>query len=576
MIKFIDYYKERLDYFDFDFDLRPSEEYEDFSRFTDHLNSQAYEITFHQKISEAYINYCVEKGYFYLFKIYNKDFSPYSKGKKNLHTLYWEALFDNKNYKLNGEAELFHRYRSIFNKTIHPKHHPIFNKNPNNSKRESIFKIDLIKDKRYTEDKFLFHCPITLNFQAPGNDINSMVIDKLIRNNEDIHVLSIDRGERHLAYYTLLDPYGNIIIQKSFNIIGDMKFDYRKKLDVVEENRTKSRKNWKKIANIKNLKEGYLSLVVHEIAKLVVKYNAVVVFEDLNADFKRSRTKIEKQVYQKLEKMLIDKLNYLVFKDKPANEPGGILNAYQLTPKVEGYSKIGRQTGIIFYVPPYFTSKICPATGFVDQLYPRYESVQLAQDFFRKFDSIKYNPDKKYFEFKFDYKNFGEKAIKGRWTVCTVGSRLRNYRNPDKNSNWDTEEIHLNTKFESLFKNKEHDIEFYKGEELKEQIVAQTQKTFFEPLLRYLKLTLQMRNSRTGTEEDYFISPVADKNGIFFDSRSASDNMPQDADANGAYHIGLKGLWLVRQIQNQEKGQSNFAITNKEWFKFAQKICSQK
>ena len=46
---------------------------------------------------------------------------------------------------------------------------------------------------------------------------------------------------------------------------------------------------------------------------MMVEHNAIVVMEDLNFGFKRGRFKVEKQVYQKLEKMLIDKFNYLVF-----------------------------------------------------------------------------------------------------------------------------------------------------------------------------------------------------------------------------------------------------------------------
>ena len=50
--------------------------------------------------------------------------------------------------------------------------------------------------------------------------------------------------------------------------------------------------------------------------------------EDLNKGFKRGRFKVERQVYQKFENMLISKLNYLVFKERKADENGGILRGY--------------------------------------------------------------------------------------------------------------------------------------------------------------------------------------------------------------------------------------------------------
>ena len=78
--------------------------------------------------------------------------------------------------------------------------------------------------------------------------------------------------------------------------------------------REDARKSWRKIENIKELKEGYLSQVIHKIGQLMIEYNAIVVMEDLNFGFKRGRFKVEKQVYQKFEKMLIDKLNFLADK----------------------------------------------------------------------------------------------------------------------------------------------------------------------------------------------------------------------------------------------------------------------
>lgn len=40
-------------------------------------------------------------------------------------------------------------------------------------------------------------------------------------------------------------------------------------------------------------------------------------------------------------------------------------------------------------------------------------------------------------------------------------------------------------------------------------------KDFFEKLIKYFKLVLQMRNSKTGTDIDYIISPVRNKQNEF-------------------------------------------------------------
>ena len=580
--KMIDFFKNSIDkhpeWGNFGFSFSKTGTYDSIDGFYREVESQGYKISF-QKIDKFDVHKLVEEGKLYLFQIYNKDFSKYSKGRKNLHTLYWNALFDGENlkdvvYKLNGEAELFYRKKSIERKITHPKNRPVENKDPIKGKQKSRFGYDLIKDKRFTEDRFLFHCPITLNFKERDNSrINEDINSCIKKHSKKMHILGIDRGERHLAYYTLLDGSGNILEQDSFNVIKnsakgtEREVDYRKKLDKVEGDRDEARKNWKKIENIKEMKEGYLSQVVHKIAKIAVEKNAIVVFEDLNFGFKRGRFKIEKQVYQKLEKTLIDKLNYLTFKDRDDNDFGGLMKAYQLTSRFESFKKLGKQSGIIFYVPSFYTSKICPRTGFADLLRPRYENIRESQNFFKSFKSIRYNPKKDHFEFGFNYKDFKEikNSFDKAWVVCSFGKKLKTSRN--KNNVWDTEEIDVTKELKSFFK--QNEIEFEKGNELRDEIRKRENGHFFKDLTGYLKLVLQMRNSRSGSEEDYFLSCVADKEGNFFDSRKSRQNEPGNADANGAYNVGLKGLMVLDKIKHSTEGKKpDLKIDNKEFFEF--------
>lgn len=302
----------------------------------------------------------------------------------------------------------------------------------------------------------------------------------------------------------------------------------------------------------------------------MVKYHAIVVLEDLNMGFMRGRQKVEKQVYQKFEKMLIDKLNYLVDKKADASVSGGWLNAYQLTSKFDSFQKLGKQSGFLFYIPAWNTSKIDPVTGFVNLLDARYQNVEKAKAFFSKFDAIRYNKDKDWFEFNLDYDKFGKKAegTRTKWTLCTRGMRIDTFRNKEKNSQWDNQEVDLTAEMKSLLEHYYIDIHG----NLKDAISAQTDKAFFTGLLHILKLTLQMRNSITGTETDYLVSPVADENGIFYDSRSCGEELPENADANGAYNIARKGLMLIEQIKGAEDlGNLKFDISNKAWLNFAQK-----
>lgn len=629
MRKLIDWFKTAInkhdDWKNFDFNFSPTDTYEDLSGFYKEVELQGYKISF-QNISERYIDSLVDFGKLYLFQIYNKDFAEKSTGRKNLHTLYWENLFSEENLrnvclKLNGEAELFFRPRSESVKEIkHEKGSILVNKTTSDGKSipediyNEIYKLKngmitsisavakkwlesgkvvckkashtIIKDKHFTKDTYLFHCPITMNFKAgdiTGNKFNEKVLDYL-RENPDVKIIGLDRGERHLIYLSLINQKGEIELQKTLNLVDHVRSDktvtvnYQEKLVQKEGDRDKARKNWQTIGNIKELKEGYLSNVIHEIAKLMIEHNAIVVMEDLNFGFKRGRFPVERQVYQKFENMLIEKLNYLVFKDKSVTDPGGVLNAYQLADKSSKVSDVGKQCGWIFYIPASYTSKIDPVTGFVNMFDTRYVSVEKSKEFFGRFENIKYNADKDYFEFVFDYKNFTKNCMDSRkkWTVCSYGKRIETFRNSENNNKWDNREIDLTEELRKLFAKYGIDI----NRDLKSSISEMDDRAFFyndnkkqnEPkgLLQLFRLVLQMRNSVPNTDTDYLISPVADHRGIFYDSRNCDESLPENADANGAYNIARKGLWAIRRIKQSDSNKPELAISNAEWLKFAQ------
>lgn len=577
---FLDIYeKDGYKYKNFGFHFKKSSEYENINDFFKEVKQQGYKITF-TKVSASFIDKLVEEGKVYLFQIYNKDFSEYSKGTPNMHTLYWKALFDDRNlkdvvYKLDGQAEMFFRKKSInCNHPTHPANQPIKNKNKDNKKKESVFEYDLIKDRRYTVDKFMFHVPITMNFKSTDKENINLPVMEYLQTSNDTHIIGIDRGERHLLYLVVIDLHGNIVEQYTLNdIVNEYKgntyrTNYHDLLEARGNEQQEARQSWQTIENIKELKEGYLSQVIHKITQLMIKYHAIIVLEDLNMGFKRSRQKVEKQVYQKFEKMLIDKLNYLVDKKADIESTGGLLNAYQLTNKFVSFKKLGKQSGFLFYIPAWNTSKIDPVTGFVNLLDTRCQNKNKAKAFFAKFDSIRYNKDKGWFEFALDYDKFGSKAegTRTKWTLCTHGKRIKTFRNAEKNSQWDNQVIDLTKDLKQLFAQYDIDI----NGNLKEAISNQTEKTFFVELMGLLKLTLQMRNSITGTETDYMVSPVADENGNFYDSRTCGPSLPENADANGAFNIARKGLMIIEQIKaSDDLSKLKFDISNKSWLNFA-------
>lgn len=152
LIKIIDYFKmgfSRHDsYKHYSFNWKNSDEYRDISEFYKDTMRSCYQLHF-KKVNFDYVNTLINQGELYLFQIYNKDFSKYSRGNKNLHTMYFEMLFNERNlsdvvYQLNGKAEMFYREASIKEEemVVHEANHPIKNKNADNPKVYSTFEYD--------------------------------------------------------------------------------------------------------------------------------------------------------------------------------------------------------------------------------------------------------------------------------------------------------------------------------------------------------------------------------------------------------------------------------------------------
>lgn len=593
LAEYINYYKQRIIEYktNLNFSLKNGNEYNSYNEFLDDVSSQAYSLSF-ENVSWQDIHKLIDDGKLLLFRITNKDFSPHSKGKPNLHTIYWKMLFDPENlkdvvYKLSGNAEIFYRRASVKNPVVHKANEPIKNKCQYSENETSTYAYDIIKDRRFTKNQYELHVPIEINYKNNlkfNNKSFNAECREFMRNNGIDHIIGIDRGERHLLYLVVIDKNGKIVEQKSLNqvasnpLIPEFKQDYKELLATRAGDRDEARKNWSVIANIKEIKEGYMSQIVHEIAQLMVKYNAIVVLEDLNRSFMQKRDGIEKSVYQKFEKMLIDKLGLLVDKNKAANEPGGALHALQLAGKYEDFNKkengMVRQCGFIFYIPAWCTSNIDPATGFVPLIRCKYKNIPIrqAKEFFEAFDDICFDSETNCFRFDFDYDNktfrTSSKGGKRKWSAYTYGNRVFNKRDESQNGHFVSTEICLTDEFKALFEQFGIDIR----ENLKAAICAQKSKEFFERLMWLTRMMFQLRNSKTGTTDDFILSPIKSADGTFFDSRKSDGSMPANADANGAYNIARKGLMITQQLANADNAKDfKPEVNNETWLNFAQK-----
>lgn len=546
---------------------------------------------------EAY----TEKADLYLFQIYSKDFASKSTGRKNIQTVYWNSvLAENILHQLNGGGEIFYRKQAIKDKKI---------------KAGYENKPWVVEQKRFTEEsgKFSFHCPITLNYKSKAYsdpkyafpEINRSVNEQF-KKYPNIYFLGIDRGEKHLAYYSLVDISGRIAHQGTLNVPFVDKNgkprtvkakkrsldkdgreqetevecrDYNDLLDARAGDRDYARKNWQTIGTIKELKGGYISQVVHKIAMLATEKPTFIVLEDLNVGFMRGRQKIEKSVYQKFELALAKKFNFLVDKSKDGkyDETGSVFKALQLTPPVNNYGDIEKrkQAGVVLYVRPDYTSQTDPTTGWRKIIY-----LKKAKD-----DVVKQQIADYFSDIGFDGKDYffvckKDENTDKEWTLYSGknGEGLDRYhkeRGIDKGE-WKAVKKDIVEMLNGIFP----EGIFDKTRSLYAQIVdegIEPQKidalhTAWESLRFTIHLIQQIRNTGKPDDRrnaDFILSPVRDENGNHFDSRTYWDKeqrgefaeLPSSGDANGAYNIARKGIILNEHIRHDLKPY----IRDEEW-----------
>lgn len=551
----------------------------------------------------------------YLYKISNKDLRNHKDvGSKNIHSHYWNTLFSDENLKkdmrikLLGGAEVFLRRGKI----EELKEREV--------KNRKIWKGAVLEHRRYAEDKQFFHVSIQLNAQAsnpPSRKSFNKEINAVLSAHPGMCVVGIDRGEKHLLYYSVINSNGEILEQGSMNEleVAGKKINFYAKLVELEKERIKNRRSWEPVRGIKDLKKGYVSHAIHKVIQLMDAHQAIIVLEDLNMRFKQVRGGVERSVYQQFEKALIDKLGYLVFKDYDPNIPGGIKYGYQLAAPFKSFEKLGKQTGILFYTQADYTSITDPVTGFRKNVYiSNSASVkEIARIFTEEKIKVDWDEKEQSYTFTYDQADFikdKKNPVSSKlWTVYANVPRIRRSK---ESGYWQYKLVSPNDLLEMLFEtwdipNPHNGLrdKFAETDNLSENKEFEGKKrNFWQTLIFVFNLILQVRNSSSqrlvkndkgewetlGEEIDFIASPIKpffqtsfvwggkqyNADADILKGRIVGKNKDEiirsyNGDANGAYNIARKGKIILGRIhENPEIEEKNLFIRKEEWDQFTQ------
>ena len=455
--------------------LRPAEEYRTYGEFCDAVDAITYKVK-KKFVKKDLVDAAVERGDLYMFCISSAQM--YKQGTTDVYIKRFRAIMNametgSSSIIINNGPNIYYRKALIQPVDKHPIGSMLVNKFTSdgrripgdiylelcafyNKKREKLSPAAAayneyvvvkesdrphIKDKCYSQEKFIIQLSYTINKAVPGETMVSELNRKIRRDimENGCNIMSIIRGNDNLLYYIVVDQSGNKIDSGSLNKIGGK--DYYDMLASLGRER-KTALNWTHGRKIAELKDSYLGEVCRKIASIAISNNAIICIDKLRDGFKDKMQAFDAQVYKKFEAKLENVLADYYDKEIPDEEAGGVLNPLQLA--VPG-GQAAYQNGIIFYIYASFTKNVCMETGFVNLLDTyNISTISAKMRFLARMDRIWYNADKDEFEFDFAWSRLGcilkeeEQALyDGMDTEWKISTRLPRYRRKSGQSNYE-------------------------------------------------------------------------------------------------------------------------------------------
>ena len=608
--KFISYFAELAKEYQWEnnkLQLQLKDSYNSWQEFIDDIKRQAYIFKWHA-IEEAVVKDWIEDEKIFLFKVCNKDLCPRSgknTGKWNAHTIIFKELFSNENISQTCIPTRLGAYAKIFVRPAKEQERLIESKDKEGRLLKREDGSQEYEHHRYSETKFIFHIPVFLNQCTTGSNNKTEFnreISKVISSADNLHIIGVDRGEKHLLYKSVIDKEGNIVLEPhSLNEIDGV--DYKKILKEAEKQMDENTKRWLTVGDIKTKKEGYLSKVMGILSKDVVNNNAIVVLEDLNFGFARKRGgQFKASVYQQFQAKLLSKLGFLIDKDRFLERAK---DKYQLKEEVKGklsentpqltesdteiaFSDLRGQHGVVFFINPAHTSTTCPKCGWFKEINNvHYSGIKNTAEEYNK-NGFKIFKKDDYFEIEYkvthETKDENKRKIKKEFTRKITTNVDRWYFDSSSKTYHFISSDDLNKFLEKLFTTgfEENEFTFFTSKAegfglndleggLFEKIYKkQENETNWKAFVFAINRVFAIRNNVSEKyaeekgvgerEQDFAHCPECG-----FDTRK--DDKIKDGDALGAYNIARKGQIVLQRIK-ENPDNPDLNISRYDWMRF--------
>ena len=494
---------------------------------------------------------CLKEDKILLFKITSRDLRGKNTDSQSIfiNYLFSKENIENPIVKMCGNGMVF--FREPTDDLMKEEKEQIKTENGKIIKFKEGKGDEVYHKKRFYNEKMFVHFPIELNTGVTNVDVDKKV-KETIKEEKEIKVLGIDRGENNLLYCFLLDKEekgkGESLneLEYTTNDGEKRKKDFHTLLTERENERRSARQKWSaNIPDIKNLKKGYLSWVLKEIVDFAVQENAIIVLEGLNKGFIGGRRYIEKNIYSQFQKGLADKLNFLMIDDDPKH-------ALQLTPNITSYLDIEKagSKGILFFVMPSYTSVTCPNCGWRNRKSIDYKSIKQS---IKDFSDIQINWEEKESRFKFSFTV--DKIKDGIYSDVD-----RYFYDKEKHGYIKRDAKKITEELKGLFEKNKVDI----SGDITGQIKGfneRSHKKFWEELIYLFNMISRIRN-KTEDRDDFILCP-----SCHFDTRDGKGKLEngtiiKNGDSNGAYNIARRGRMLLDKINKSKSPNLNLKLTD--------------